>query len=707
MKRILTTLLICTVGFIAQGRDVISGATQQTAQKDNKQDEVTTTKNGAWSDKTIWSNNKVPDKKSCVTIKHQVSLDDDATITCLTVAEKAQLAFADKKILLQVSSSIVVKGILEAKPTTGKNIIEFTGIDESKIQGALPNMSMPDMNADPEMLDNGLWVFGKGELNLQGKTKRAWTNITDDVKMGATSILVNSTFGWETGDEIVVAPTDESEAYNVDYDDKTGELKDPFADHFERRIITGISGNTVYFKDPLKYIHSTVKSTIASKTYGNSTRSWKAEVANLTRNIVIRGTKDAYNGKGYEWQTYHRAHIMINSSAPQSIIQIEGTLLGPRKMQGARRPTLILGRYALHFHMCGDGSIGSVVKGNSFHDIGNHVFVPHLSNGITMRSNVTLNSLEIPFWWDDGSPTHDIVWDRNLAMASRWSGINSSSGFWLGQGDNVKCTNNVAVYCQRGDPHAGGSYAWNANNESPFGWVFKNNLAHSCGTGIWTWQNTSAQHFIENFDTYNTGEIFALGAYANRYVIDHGHHYNGTVFLFASGTQIYRCYFDAGGANYLAVVTPSHITAGVDYPNRFVQCVFQGYKKEATELNNPSGSSFNINDPKNNFKYLDLILCEYPTGKGIDFNNKDDVQLPNGTRARVQPISGQNWQRIKLNGIEKETIVPPFAPIHYGNGDGLVATYFNNSYLKGDPAFTRIEKEIRIIQANIDPSDIS
>jgi hypothetical protein len=80
-----------------------------------------------------------------------------------------------------------------------------------------------------------------------------------------------------------------------------------------------------------------------------------AEVLNLTRNVRIEGTPGG------------RSHVFIRNDVPtiHTIRDVALRYLGPRK--GKKK---VLGRYALHFHMCGASTKGSAVEATVVRDAG-------------------------------------------------------------------------------------------------------------------------------------------------------------------------------------------------------------------------------------------------------------------------------------------------------------------------------------------------
>ncbi len=227
-----------------------------------------------------------------------------------------------------------------------------------------------------------------------------------------------------------------------------------------------------------------------------------AEVLNLTRNVRIEGTP---NG---------RAHVFILSNQPQHIRRVAFRYVGPRK-----NGTVVLGRYGVHFHMCNNGSAGSMVTGVVVRDTGSHAFVPHMSNGISFKRCISYNTQEDAYWWDYGTPSDGLLY-QDCVAAKVLSGteVYRLAGFVMGpstrQGSN-RCIKCVAVGVQ-GDVNSSG-FIWDEDNEGV--WVHQDCVGHNnVMDGIFTWQNTDKIHDVERFIGYRNGKAgIEHGAYVNSY----------------------------------------------------------------------------------------------------------------------------------------------------------------------------------------------
>lgn len=564
-----------------------------------------TVKDGDWYDPSVWSTGKVPAETDTKIQTHK---------------------------LYSNNRNIVNRGLWIMEGNAG---IQFRNIDESRFVGG--GMEVLDT-------DVGIWIMGSGRVEWRGKRLTPWSYLTGSLLKGATSATVTDATGWEPGNEIVIAPTDKP-------DNNVSISSDPFGEKFERRTITRIAGNTIYFSEPLRYDHQEVAAT---------ERKWTAEVANISRSIVIEG------------QEKKRAHIYIRSTSPQLISFVEGRYLGPRKSKANQPDSLVGGRYGMHFHHSMAGSRGSIVEGNAYHDIGNRVYVPHVSEGIYYRHNISYKSLETPFWWDENDHSNDIVYDHNLVMHVQYNGRdNHATGFLLGRGDGNVCKNNTVVYGHKRDLGTRGDYAWEAGNDGM--WLFENNLSHSSVVAAIVWQNSHDPHVIANFTVYNAMIGWKHGAYFNAYTFHGGYFYN-TFFqekagsINTAGVRMKEVVFDNTVLEFISSPARSSTSAPIRIINpRFINGSYPIINVEALAGENP-------------FRIIDLINYDGPAPR---FSS---TALPD-SYYRVLYKNGTSKKMMRSGTSD----LAPFDPGYYGTGTGLKGEYFNSPDLKGAPAAERLE----------------
>jgi hypothetical protein len=403
---------------------------------------------------------------------------------------------------VRVRANVVVAGTLRMRPANPAVVhrLVFEQVDESAFVGGGDQVLASDV---------GLWVVDDGILDAGGSPKQAWSRLTGSAPAGATSVQVTDATGWRVGDTVAIVPT--------------APVTTPgFWQRYDVRQITGLSGNSLTVA-PLAESHPSV--------IDQAGRTHTAEVLNLTRNVRITGTAAG------------RAHVMfLRTRRPQSVAHVELAHLGPG--QGAT------GRYALHHHRSGDASNGTRYVGLVAHDIGGHVFVPHLSHGITYERCVAHDTWDDAFWWDPvpgnttpGDATNRVWWKDCVASKTQWAPAYRAyrlAAFLLMRDDNAQAVLNrltgcVAVGTEANtenptDPAFADSagFSWPEEVQGTEGvWEFHDNLAHNCrGSGVFTWQNTPSPHDVGATTVYNTPVGLNHGAYLNRYRY-HDHVYWG------------------------------------------------------------------------------------------------------------------------------------------------------------------------------------
>ena len=521
-----------------------------------------------WSQASTWDGGRVPGPEDVAVVRRPVLLDTDARVAGVVIERGGQLLFDPRASrTLTSTGNVVVQGRLVMRPATAAvtHRLAFAGVDERRFTGG---------GMDPVEEDTGLWVVGSGQLDLAGTARRAWTRAAGALSAGATSItLAEPPSGWQPGDELVVTPT-----LPPLRGEGTGQAS---ATAYDTVTVAAVQGYTVRLASPLQADHP------ATRAAG---RTLTAEVLNLTRNVIVEGTPTG------------RAHVFIRSSRPQSLRSALLRHLGPRR-PGGDATELVPGRYALHFHMAGDGSRGSRVEGVVVRDAGSHAFVPHTSHGITFRDCISHNTLEDAYWWDlapttrsEAAVTHDTRYERCVASLVRYDPDRQGhrlAGFTLARGDGNACTGCVAVGVQGNTDSSG--FHWPEGAEGV--WDFTGNVAHNnLRHGIFTWQNTGKVHVITGFTGYhNGGAGISHGAYRNPYRYErsvlHGNAYaavalhatsevGGTVPLLLTNLTC-----DGAGISDYLIVAEKHIEGqAIDQPTRIVRCSFRGARKAAVAL---------------------------------------------------------------------------------------------------------------------------
>jgi G8 domain len=539
-----------------------------------------------WSDPATWPHG-VPGPRDVAVISQRVVLDRDARVAGVVVEPGGELVFEPTAThTLESSGNVVVKGRLVLHPASGSvdHGIVFLGADEARFRGGGMEVLKPDV---------GLWVMDAGVLDLQGTAKRAWTRVTGTVAAGATRVtLKDDPAGWRPGDELIITPT-------------LAPTSDASVTAYDSARVASIDGRSVTLDRPMRFAHPSVD-VVSDAGTG---RIQTAEVLNLARNVRIEGTPG------------HRAHIFIRSRRPQSLKAAAIRHMGPRQ-KAEEFTELVLGRYALHFHMCDNGSRGSLVEGVVIRDAGSHAFVPHLSNGIVFRDCISHDTVDDAYWWDqapdtrtEAPPSHDIRYERCVASLVTYDPPFRGyrlAGFNLGRGNGNTIGDCAAVGIQ-GTVDASG-FIWPEGSEGIWGFrdcVAHNNAAH----GIFAWQNTPKPHLITRFTAYhNLGAGISNGAYNNSYTYRDSTLYGnreGAVVIHANSWAGSRpvqfvnlaCH-GAGLSDYL-VVAPRHNGEVETVPIRFAGCSFRDARKAAF------GWTYQGSDGPSTDEVVDIVDCSF------------------------------------------------------------------------------------------------
>jgi hypothetical protein len=359
-----------------------------------------------------------------------------------------------------------------------------------------------------------------------------------------------------------------------------------------------------------------------------------AEVMNVSRDVVIEGP----------------AHIHIQSSSPQ---RIEYAQLRSMGVSNAAFEGPVLGRYALHFHMSGEGSRGSIVRGVAAIGSRGKVFVPHQSHGITLEDVVSVNSYAEALWWDKGERTDDLTVDRLAAsgvhMPVEVAGTKRNFPVTVLGTNEGAVLRNSAVSGARGNFRAGG-FDWNTKGSIVDEWEFHDNVTHNHeGNGLRFWFNDKVPHHVRNTAVYNNGGYgIENGAYTNtvRYsdvmVLGNG---DGGIFHHSSSNVSDE---DGGPGRYQDVTVDGpgpaleigRLKGTPDTRQEFIDCDLGGSPRVLLDDNDKTGNPF-----------VALFRnCGDLTPGDITFGGGGISSAMNGSSIIIEHPDGRKWHVTVDNG---------------------------------------------------------
>ncbi|MCW1967361.1 MAG: right-handed parallel beta-helix repeat-containing protein, partial [Anaerolineae bacterium] len=437
-----------------------------------------------WSDPATWGGQLPSANADLVIAACKTVLLDISPPTLRSLTLNGSLIF-DRKDLDLTAGWIMI-------PTGGALQIGTAAAPYTHTATITLNAADPSENV-MSMGTRGLLVMG-GALELYGQAPSpVWSKLSDHAITGTTSLNLISHTNWRAGDQIVIAPTD---FFNFVY------WNQALTSTFKTQVISATQ-TSLDIQDPLgrfrwgrlQYVTPngmslTPDPSFSAPVSGTPTiLDERAEVGNLSRNIVIQAPDDAL------WQTQgFGAHVMLMDR--NSVVQIDGVEF--RRVGQAGR----FGRYPLHWHqmsysgtqMIGDVS-GHFVRNSSIWNSQHRCIVIHGTNGVLIQNNVCFDIRGHAIFLEDAVERRNII-ENNLVLQVRvpitpllthdtdvFQG--GPSGFWLTNPDNI-VRNNVAA-----DAFGAGfwlSYPRNAfglnasvvitPHRTPLG-IFDDNVAHS------------------------------------------------------------------------------------------------------------------------------------------------------------------------------------------------------------------------------------
>ena len=494
-------------------------------------------------------------------------------------------------MLMVDGGSALVEGtlVMHPKNRTIEHRIRFEGVDTEGFKGG--GMG-PTSSEDPVLeSDPGLWVMGRGKLDIKGSNRIGWTR---NPKAALNKLPRHG--GWWEDDELRITPSQRG-----DFASRPWKRGDPVP----RGVVGGV----------------------------------KPEIFNLTRNVSIEGTSEG------------DSHVFIHSTEPQSIAFASFKHVGPAcdcpGSEDAPEPGPILGRWALHWHHSLDGSRGSMVRGTVIRDSDSRGYVPHQSNGIHFKGTIAFEVTGGGYWWDEHtaeekSVSRDILWHRVLASDSTGTGIFLASGGTCSTKDKSECeqTGNVLRRSvaagskseQFSSTTAGIQWGSRANTA----WTLQKNVSHNNRKNLFWWDNTAFESRIAGTTTYHGASGEMVGAYQLSHSFPNTHLHDQPMLLHASRVGLISGVFDMRGNSPHAVEVSGPSLGSGDWTTFNVD--FRGYT-------GPHAAEGSVNRHTRRIRFVDS------TNKHGDPLSPDDVDVRlkrpnddrNDFRMRIEGPNG-SWE---------------------------------------------------------------
>ena len=388
-----------------------------------------------WSNPTTWGGT-LPGAGATVVIPAGRTIILDTNTASLGALDiQGTLTFADRNVAL-TAASIKLSGALNvgsaAQRFVSKATITLTGAPVATNDGVA----------------RGIMVNG-GKLALYGVAPSpVWTKLNDHAQAGSTSFTTADTLNWAAGSTIAVAPSD---YYSIAETERL-----TLASTSTGKALNTTSGIAKFRWGKLQYVTAAGMSLTPDPTYtppalpAPTVLDERAEVANLSRNIVVQSADDN------DWKTNgFGVHLMVMNLSSQVVI--DGVEFRRAGQAG------VTGRYPIHWHMLsyattgafiGDAT-GHIVRNSAIWNSANRCVVLHATNGVAVQNNICQDIKGHAFFLEDAVERRN-VFEGNLALMVRSPAPNKllqlhegtasaggPSGFWLTNPDNIVRNNSA------------------------------------------------------------------------------------------------------------------------------------------------------------------------------------------------------------------------------------------------------------------------
>lgn len=324
-----------------------------------------------------------------------VVIDGSVDVGVLTINGKLSCGSASAEIK---AKTIYVNGVFEC----GSSVARYNG-------KLIISLKKSDIDPKPFNAYNfrGLIVNPGGKLWLYGNSGRsAHYKLAMSAKVNDLSVKVDGDVsGWKVDDELVIA----SSSYN---------MKE--AETFKVLRIEG--QNTVHLKSSVKKLHWGEKEGFTNQRNAVVTLDERAEIANLTRNILIRPEETLPIGLSGNQLDQSGNILPIDGNSGQMgghvMVHASSTAIGEAKIDSVEFYHMgqagIMARYPFHWHKVKNAS-GQFIKNSSIHRSFQRCITVHQTNLVRVENNVCYDFKGHGFFLEDGNEVDNVI-TKNLGI---------------------------------------------------------------------------------------------------------------------------------------------------------------------------------------------------------------------------------------------------------------------------------------------------
>ncbi|GJP59359.1 hypothetical protein CLOP_g11076 [Closterium sp. NIES-67] len=339
-----------------------------------------------WSDPATWGNGPIPGQGAAaganVTIACGEAVLLDTSPVALTLLNiRGFLRVLDSPALPKIDLSaafIVVQGNLSiGRPQQHfQQRIKITLTPNPNNRADyLFTENLPAEPAFPRNLGHKAFAVVGGQVDLHGmpggSSTPAWTKLTATAQPNDLVITVqDDVTAWPLDAFVVVTSTD----YFPDQAEVVGIID---------VVALPSGGSKIFLEKPLRLNHFGDPKGVPTGSGGSSTSGQKWPCSPAPSPSQARTSRHRTTARaGTSW--------FFMSRTPQFIEGVEFAQMG---QQGK------LGRYNIHFHVCGDDQGRSVVRKNVMHDSKQRCVVVHTTFNLTVQENVRTTRGGTASWW--------------------------------------------------------------------------------------------------------------------------------------------------------------------------------------------------------------------------------------------------------------------------------------------------------------------
>ena len=398
--------------------------------------DVKSVKSGNWSDPQVWSGGTIPSGSDNVLVdsSHVVLYDVNSSDAIRLIHIRGKLEFSRTAntnlvvgmIIISTKASVDVNANCSTMQNAGplwyeapRPILEVGSMDNPipvNVTARIQLKYFSDMDQD---CAPGIVCYA-GRMDFHGAPmNKTWLKLGAAANQESTILTLADPVDWRVGDHVIITG---AAMFNSG---KPGSYRTNLNPQTEENYIASVSGNTITLTNSLQRSH-------------RGTGTYRCEVGNLTRNVVV----ESLDPDGV------RGHTMYHHGSRGSISYTEFRHLGK-----AGR----LARYPIHYHVLRATNRGSSVIGASIWDSHNRFVTVHGTDYMVVKDCVGYKSLGHGFFLEDASEVFNLLQNNLSVLAYNTDPLpnqalpydqNDGAGFWFANGRNA-FIGNVAAECDR------------------------------------------------------------------------------------------------------------------------------------------------------------------------------------------------------------------------------------------------------------------